>query len=175
MTDQEDKPKIIVDDDWKTRAQEEKEQLQRAAEAKTGTEDSAANPTSASPTSANPTSANPTSDSPAPASETAAQPESTAAESQQAEMPLPPASFPMLVQSLATQTLAMLGQFPMPDGKPVLMLDHAKHHIDTLAVLEEKTKGNLEAGEMVMLNNVLHDLRMAYVEASKQPPGSAAE
>ena len=83
---------------------------------------------------------------------------------------LPPASFAVLVSSLATQTLAMLGQIPLQDGKPILRLDHAKHHIDTLAMLEEKTKGNLEASEMVMLNNVLHDLRMTYVQASKQSP-----
>jgi hypothetical protein len=154
MSDQEDKPKIIVDDDWKTRAQEEKEQAQKVAEAKEAVSTEADQP---------------------PVPEAESEQAAQQAESQHAEMPLPPASFSVLITSLATQALAMLGQIPMPDGKPVLMLEHAKHHIDTLAVLEEKTKGNLEAGEMVMLNNVLHDLRMAYVEASKPSSTGSTE
>lgn len=164
MTDQEDKPKIIVDDDWKTRAQEEKEQAQKAAEAKEAASTEADQPQGSEAEQAE--------------SQQAEMPqvESQQAESQQAEMPLPPASFSVLITSLATQALAMLGQIPLQDGKPILRLDHAKHHIDTLAILEEKTKGNLEAGEMVMLNNVLHDLRMAYVEASKHSStGSATD
>ncbi|MBP87605.1 MAG: hypothetical protein CMJ64_12920 [Planctomycetaceae bacterium] len=149
MTAPGEKPKIIVDDDWKTRAQEEKEQLQKAAEAEKKQEG-----------------AGETEDS---------QPETAEAESQAEEMPIPAASFSVLITSLATQALAMLGQVPMEDGKPVLRLDHAKHFIDTLAILEEKTKGNLESSEMVMLNNVLHELRMVYVEASKHVPSTLAE
>jgi hypothetical protein len=148
MTEHQEVPKIIVDDDWKTKAQEEKEQLQRKAEEKAGQQAAA------------------------PGSE-ADEPESSGDESPHAEIPLPAASFAFLVTTIATQGMAMLGQIPMPDGKPVVMLDHAKHHIDTLAILQEKTRGNLEAGEMVMLNNVLHDLRMAYVAAQKQPASSS--
>jgi hypothetical protein len=47
-------------------------------------------------------------------------------------------------------------------------LDLAKHAIDMLGILEEKTKGNLAADEAAMLENVLHQLRLAYVEASKK-------
>lgn len=146
MTDPE-KPKIIVDDDWKTKAQEEKEQLQREAEVqKQATE-----------------------------SGEAAESNATSAEPDTSAMPLPPASFAVLVSTLATQAMATMGQIPMPDGKPVLQLDHAKHYIDTLAMLEDKTKGNLDADEMVMLNNVLHELRMTYVQASSQAKPSASE
>ncbi|HAY82218.1 MAG TPA: DUF1844 domain-containing protein [Planctomycetaceae bacterium] len=83
---------------------------------------------------------------------------------------LPPASFSLLVSSLATQALAALGQMPGPDGKPMHEPVIAKHHIDTLGVLQEKTKGNLDGDEIVMLNNVLHELRMAYVNLSQQAP-----
>lgn len=141
MSEEGDKPKIIVDDDWKTRAQEEKEQLQQAAEAE---------------------------NEPAAVSDSDAEPQEQSAPEPHEEMPLPPASFPTLITSIATQALAMMGQIPLQDGKPVVRLDHAKHHIDTLAILEEKTKDNLEASEMVMLNNILHELRMVYVAVSNQ-------
>ena len=143
------KPKIIVDDDWKSRAQAEKEQLQQQAAGR-GQEE----PVEASKD-----------DSPnAPESDANAQ--------------LPPASFSVLVTTLATQALATMGQIPGEDGKPMVQLAHAKHFIDTLSVLEEKTKGNLEADEMVMLSNVLHELRMMFVAIGKQlasPPNESSE
>ncbi|MDA1054613.1 MAG: DUF1844 domain-containing protein [Planctomycetota bacterium] len=133
------KPKVIVDDDWKSRAQAEKEQLQKQAEAK---QQQPAETPKEEP-------------SPSPA-----QPEAT--------MPLPPASFSFLVTSLATQALATMGQVPGADGKPIVQLKHAKHFIDTLAILEEKTKGNLTADEAAMLENVLHELRLLFVTIGKQ-------
>jgi hypothetical protein len=158
MTEHKEEPKIIVDDDWKTKAQEEKEQLQRAAEEKAAQQGAAPDPEADQQGAG--------------LDHQADQPESAGDGSPQPEMPLPAASFSFLVTTIATQAMAMLGQIPMPDGKQVLMLDYAKHHIDTLAILQEKTKGNLEAGEMVMLNNVLHDLRMAFVAAQQQPAKS---
>ena len=56
----------------------------------------------------------------------------------------------------------------MIDGKTEVRLDLAKHAIDMLAVIEEKTMGNLSQQEASMLENILHQLRMAYVEASKK-------
>ena len=57
-----------------------------------------------------------------------------------------------LVTSLATQAMAALGQIPGDDGKPLPMnLDYAKHFIDLLGVLEEKTKGNLDEAEASFL------------------------
>jgi hypothetical protein len=80
---------------------------------------------------------------------------------------LPPASFSLLVSSLATQALAALGQLRDPSSKtpPKVHLPLAKHHIDLLGMLQEKTRGNLSSEESQMLENVLHELRMLFVAA----------
>ena len=83
-------------------------------------------------------------------------------------LPIPPASFPLLLSSMATQALAELGQIPDAEGKTGVRLDHAKHVIDTLGMLEEKTKGNLTRDETAMLTQILHELRMAFVAVSRQ-------
>ena len=56
---------------------------------------------------------------------------------------MPPASFPTLVQSLLTQILFYLGDLATRGAEPNVNLDMAKHQIDTLGILEEKTRGNL--------------------------------
>ena len=89
-------------------------------------------------------------------------------QSARSELP-PPASFPILVTSLATQALAELGQITDPSGKPRVRLDHARQAIDMLGMLEEKTQGNLTREESNMLRQVLHELRMAYVAVSSRP------
>ena len=82
---------------------------------------------------------------------------------------LPPPSFPLLVATFASQASVAFGHVPSPiDGKTEVRLDLAKHAIDMLAVIEEKTMGNLSQQEASMLENILHQLRMAYVEASKK-------
>ena len=84
---------------------------------------------------------------------------------------LPPPSFLFLVSSLATQAMAALGQLPDPvSGQPEVRLPLAQHHIETLAVLEEKTKGNLTQAEAGQLEAALHDLRMLYLMVQKQYP-----
>lgn len=77
---------------------------------------------------------------------------------------LPPASFEVLVSMLFTQGMSSLGQIPMP-GQEEGRVDKpmAKHSIDTLEVLSEKTKGNLSDDESKMLTEATHALRMAYV------------
>jgi hypothetical protein len=81
---------------------------------------------------------------------------------------LPPASFPLIAATFGTQAMLALGQIPNPlDGKTEVRLDLAKHAIEMLAILEQKTKGNLAADETAMLEGVLHQLRMAFVEANK--------
>ncbi|HVJ84161.1 MAG TPA: DUF1844 domain-containing protein [Caulifigura sp.] len=80
---------------------------------------------------------------------------------------LPPASFSMLVQMLATQCMAALGMIAGPDGKVHKEPAIAKHFVDLLSVLETKCKGNLDATESRMLDSLLHDLRMAYVQSTK--------
>lgn len=82
---------------------------------------------------------------------------------------LPPASFGTLVEMLASQVLVFLGLYPDPSQKkPVVRLNFARHYIDTLAMLEEKTRGNLADEEAKFLEHVLHDLRMGYVDAQKR-------
>jgi hypothetical protein len=89
---------------------------------------------------------------------------------------MPPASLPLLITTLATQALASMGQVPDPvEGKAIVRLDVARHFIDTLAVLEEKTKGNLTPEEEQMLGGTLHQLRMAYVSVQNAPTATAAE
>ena len=80
--------------------------------------------------------------------------------------PLPEPSFPLLLASLATQALAALGVMPHPEtNKAEADLEQAKHVIDTLGILEEKTKGNLTPEEKRYLDSLLFDLRLQYVEA----------
>lgn len=134
--DAEKKPKIIIDEDWKSQVEAERDELKKK-------QDSAA-----------------TSDAPT-------QPEGGGTAQ------LPPVSFGLLVSSLATQTMAALGQMPDPvEGKAVVRLDYAKHHVDTLAMLQEKTKGNLTSEEEQMLEDVLHQLRMLYISVPSQPASS---
>jgi len=91
--------------------------------------------------------------------------------------PLPPASFEILLTSLATEAMLHLGQLPHPaTGQPKLDLPHAKYTIDLIEVLEEKTGGNLTPEEQAAISQILHQLRMAFVavqaQQSEAPPAS---
>jgi hypothetical protein len=80
---------------------------------------------------------------------------------------LPPPSFSLLIATFASQATVAFGHVPNPiDGKTEVRLDLAKHAIDMLTIVEQKTKGNLAPDEAAMLDSVLHQLRLAYVEAS---------
>ena len=81
---------------------------------------------------------------------------------------LPPANFSAIVQIFVVQAFGALGMFPGPDGKPAVQLPVAKHLIDLLGVLEEKTKGNLSNEEIKNLDEALHEMRMAYVHIAQQ-------
>lgn len=90
------------------------------------------------------------------------------------EMEMPEASFQMLVTTLTMQAGSALGQFPDPvTGKPQINKPVAKHFIDTLVVLEEKTKGNLDAQESEMLTSTIHQLRMAFIAMPDKLPEEA--
>ncbi|MCA9028723.1 MAG: DUF1844 domain-containing protein [Planctomycetaceae bacterium] len=81
----------------------------------------------------------------------------------------PPPEFATMVHMFSTQAMVALGLIPSPvDGKADQQLSLAKHFIDLLGVLEEKTQGNLADNEKSLLDNSLHELRMAYVELSRQ-------
>lgn len=76
-----------------------------------------------------------------------------------------PLTFSTFVLSLSTQALAHLGEIPNPlDKKVAVDLVAAKHMIDILGILKEKTYGNLDSSESGMLDTVLYDLRLKYVE-----------
>ncbi len=80
---------------------------------------------------------------------------------------LPPASLSFLFASLATQAFIGLGLVPHPaTQKSEIDLGAAKHFIDMLGVLEEKTMGNLTPDEKNHLDGLLFDLRMQYVDVS---------
>lgn len=80
---------------------------------------------------------------------------------------LPPATFASLIQMLAGQSAHALGLIPNPSGKSDVKLPLAKHFIDLLSLLQEKTKGNLTGHEHNGLEQALHELRLIYVERSK--------
>ena len=81
---------------------------------------------------------------------------------------LPSASFAVLVQLLASQAMLAMGKMHVP-GQPELKVDlaAAKHFVDLLGVLEEKTKGNLTSDETAMISAVAHELRMIYLAEKK--------
>ena len=133
---EEEKSKIIVDDDWKTQAQAEKEKL--AAET----------------------------EKPQPPAEGA--PAGAPSGAEEAPREIPPASFPTLVSALVTQILMSLGGYEDPNTKKRYVdLDVAKHHIDMLTVIEEKTKGNLTEEEKKLLDSALYETRMHYVQIAQ--------
>ena len=91
------------------------------------------------------------------------------------EHPMPPASFTVLLSTLATQAMVGLGMFPDPStGKPTVNRSLAKHFIDTIAMLEEKTKGNLSNEEESQIRDSLHQLRMVYLSTENQQTEEAA-
>jgi len=82
---------------------------------------------------------------------------------------LPPADFATLVNMLTTNAMVFLGQIPAPGSQQYLRnLPQAQHMIDLLMVLREKTRGNLTREEEQMLQDLLPQLQMAYVSASRQ-------
>lgn len=81
--------------------------------------------------------------------------------------PIPPASFELLVFSLAIQAQMELGVGGPAEGH-VPDLDMARHAIDLLAILQQKTKGNLTLEEQRLLENTLTELRFRYVQAVEQ-------
>jgi len=82
-------------------------------------------------------------------------------------------TFDKFVASIYMSALMQLGLAAPPGEKPVVDLIGARQTIDTLALLQEKTKGNLTPAEANMLQNVLYELRMAYLEVTNlltRPP-----
>ena len=82
------------------------------------------------------------------------------------EMPIPPATFSFLVLSLRAQTEMQLGLMQFEEEKQEPNLPVARHTIDMLAMLLEKTKGNLSLEEHRLLENSLTELRFRFVQVS---------
>lgn len=130
--------KIIIDEDWKSQVEAEKEA------AKTGKEDGSA------------------------------EGEKPAEAYSESDPPMPPASFVVLISTLATEAMMALGQMPHPlTGEVTPRRNQAKYLIDTIEMLRDKTKGNVEPEETAGVDELLHTLRMAFVSMPKTPPPSA--
>jgi len=117
--------KLIIDEDWKSQVEAEKESARRAEQgaAATGGEASA-----------------------------------------DRHGPLPPADLTFLIGTMYMQGAIALGLLPNPvTSKQEVRPDQAKHTIDLLMMLQQKTEGNRTAEETEELETVLHELRLAYV------------
>jgi hypothetical protein len=89
----------------------------------------------------------------------------------EAPVALGPVDFSTHILSLASTALIALGKMPAPDGQEhPLDLETARHLIDVLGMLETKTKGNLDEAEQKLLQSLIYDLRVAFVDAQKAPP-----
>jgi hypothetical protein len=86
-----------------------------------------------------------------------------------ASAPAGPIDFHTFVLSLGSSALLHLGELERPGaGGPETDLPMAKSTIDILAMLQEKTRGNLTAEEQKLLESLLFDLRLRFVEAQKK-------
>ena len=133
MSEQEDQPKIIVDEDWKSQVRAEKEAAEK--EAIQGDAAAASSPG-----------------------------EAASGDAGGGGQEFPPPSFAEIVTIFATQATMLLQQSADPENAEAAQhREYGKHFIDLLGVLEEKTKGNLTDDEAKMIDNVLHELRMAFV------------
>jgi hypothetical protein len=102
--------------------------------------------------------------------------EPTTPETAEPQIPLPPASFSFLVLSLRAQAEMQLGLMHFgPEPKPEPDLPIARHTIDMMGVLLEKTKGNLSLEEQRLLENSLTELRFRFVQVSDEAAKPAAQ
>jgi hypothetical protein len=135
MSDQpEDKAeKIIIDEDWKSQVEAEKEAARRGSPAREAGQPGPSGPAG----------------------------------------PLPPPTLTVLASSLYLQGMVALGLLPSPGSDaPEVHLDYAKHAVDTLEMLQEKTAGNRTPEETREIERMLHEMRLAYVEVRQsQQPG----
>ena len=82
------------------------------------------------------------------------------------EAALDPVDFATHVISLASSAMVALGQIAAPGNEPIPVdLDTARYLIDVIGMLEVKTRGNLDDSESRLLQSLLYDLRVAFVDA----------
>ncbi|HYA35121.1 MAG TPA: DUF1844 domain-containing protein [Candidatus Binataceae bacterium] len=114
--------------------------------------------------------ANPQADSPRPSEEPAAEPHlgSPGPQHHHGAGAEPEVTFAAFIVGLSTEALALLGEMPHPaTGEPAHDLHGAQQLIDILGILRDKTRGNLDADEQALMEAVLFDLRMKYVEKAR--------
>jgi hypothetical protein len=164
MAEDNQNPSLHIDTDWKKQAQEEKRRLAEEEQKRAA----ATTPPPGGSPSGGPASAGP---------ETSAAPTGTrmprgrsggAAGARGGERAMPEASFTTLLNSLVTQILLYIGDLTPRGVEPQINLDMAKFNIDLLAVLEEKTKGNLSPDEQKLLDNALYETRMRFISVASQ-------
>jgi len=80
---------------------------------------------------------------------------------------MPEVTFAGFILSLNTTALFHLGELPHPEfGKSSVDLELVKNTIDTLSLLRDKTRGNLDKDEEELMTNVIYDLKIRFVKAS---------
>jgi len=160
----EEKHSLHIDLDWKKQAQEEKKRLEEEEKKRAEERASAAAAASAAPA--------------APAAVVAAGPGAAVTSNKapasgrtrgpRGQRELPPAGIASLAQSLVTQTLYYLGDSAARTGDETSNMDMAKHLIDTMGVLEEKTQGHLTPEEQQILDTALYEARMRFIAVAGQ-------
>ena len=149
----EEQPSLHIDTDWKKQAQEEKRRLAEQAEKN--------KPAVIAPTTI-----------PAAVGGAPADPRTGASGPSvrrgRGQRELPPPGFASLIQSLLTQVLYYLGDLAAAGGQPVLDLDMAKRQLDTLSMLEDKTKNNLTDEEKRLLDAALYETRSRFIGVASQ-------
>ncbi|MBL7071308.1 MAG: DUF1844 domain-containing protein [Candidatus Omnitrophica bacterium] len=79
----------------------------------------------------------------------------------------PEPNFSIFISSLSMQALVFMGEIDNPmTHKKETNLEQAKYMVDTLAMVKDKTQGNLSGHEANLLDNVLYELRMKYTAKS---------
>lgn len=142
MADKEERSEKRVDEDWKERARKEREALDREAAKSAGKGGGGAAKGEAGPSGGQ-----------------------ESAKATGAGGQLPPATFLGLVAGIAAQASVYFGFVENPiSGEKETDLEAAKHVIDTLGMLKEKTEGNLDEAESGYLEDLLYGLRMEYVK-----------
>jgi hypothetical protein len=99
--------------------------------------------------------------------------EGTARQGEEHAIPLPPPTFEFLVISLRAQAEMQLGLMHWGEEKSKPELPLARHTIDLMGILLEKTKGNLSLEEQRLLENSLTELRFRFVQISQEAAQAA--
>lgn len=91
-------------------------------------------------------------------------PEASPAEDAASDMPLPPPSFEFLTLSFKTQAEVHMGLLSFGEDTPKPNARLARHAIDLMAMLQQKTRGNLSIEEQRLLDNAVTELRFRYIQ-----------